>query len=343
MQRESPLAPSPCPHNGPGEPPGARQLPQGEYWKVPGAQCWSVTPSLRRSATLPHPKLNTQSVAGVGSRPLQLLASPAGPAWSLLARVAGRRRLAAGGPWARDVQRAGAWELRFSYRARCEPPAVGAACARQCRSRSAPSRCGPGLRPCEPFEDECEAPSESTPFSARGHRLPLASLAGSDILPQPNYFLKGAGDPGPLSSSIPGPQPRVTIHLPPVGKLRTQDIPPALPGDSSPLPSSRAPTSPQNLPSSFPKIPGQNSVGHVGQAAAQSMASVSGQMNADAWRAGLGPSAPSLSRPAAASALGAHRLPLLDALRLGLGPVTGTRVPTGEAVASVPPLPPPPD
>ncbi|XP_060041904.1 delta-like protein 3 [Erinaceus europaeus] len=81
-----------------------------------------------------------------------------GPVWSLLARVAGRRRLAAGGPWARDVQRAGAWELRFSYRARCEPPAVGAACARLCRSRSAPSRCGPGLRPCAPVEDECAAP-----------------------------------------------------------------------------------------------------------------------------------------------------------------------------------------
>ncbi|ELK18205.1 Delta-like protein 3 [Pteropus alecto] len=28
-----------------------------------------------------------------------------GPTWSLLARVAGRRRLAAGGPWAREVQR----------------------------------------------------------------------------------------------------------------------------------------------------------------------------------------------------------------------------------------------
>uniref|UniRef100_A0A8C4LWZ9 Delta like canonical Notch ligand 3 n=1 Tax=Equus asinus TaxID=9793 RepID=A0A8C4LWZ9_EQUAS len=80
-----------------------------------------------------------------------------GPAWSLLARVAGRRRLAAGGPWARDVQRAGAWELRFSYRARCEPPAVGAACARLCRPRSAPSRCGPGLRPCAPAEEDCEA------------------------------------------------------------------------------------------------------------------------------------------------------------------------------------------
>lgn len=75
--------------------------------------------------------------------------------------MAGRRRLAAGGPWARDVQRAGAWELRFSYRARCEPPAVGAACARLCRSRSASSRCSPGLRPCAPVEDECEAQRES--------------------------------------------------------------------------------------------------------------------------------------------------------------------------------------
>ncbi|OWK15957.1 DLL3 [Cervus elaphus hippelaphus] len=81
-----------------------------------------------------------------------------GPAWSLLARVAGRRRLAAGGPWTRDVQRAGAWELRFSYRARCEPPAVGAACARLCRSRGAPLRCDPELRPCAPVEDECEEP-----------------------------------------------------------------------------------------------------------------------------------------------------------------------------------------
>ncbi|XP_023577242.1 delta-like protein 3 [Octodon degus] len=80
------------------------------------------------------------------------------PAWSLLARVAGRRRLAAGGPWARDVQRAGAWELHFSYRARCEPPAAGAACARLCRSRSAPSRCDPELRPCAAFEDQCEDP-----------------------------------------------------------------------------------------------------------------------------------------------------------------------------------------
>ncbi|EHH59574.1 hypothetical protein EGM_09716 [Macaca fascicularis] len=81
-----------------------------------------------------------------------------GPAWSLLARVTRRRRLAAGGPWARDIQRAGAWELRFSYRARCELPAVGTACTRLCRPRSAPSRCGPGLRPCAPLEDECEAP-----------------------------------------------------------------------------------------------------------------------------------------------------------------------------------------
>uniref|UniRef100_A0A8C2YUP7 Delta like canonical Notch ligand 3 n=1 Tax=Chinchilla lanigera TaxID=34839 RepID=A0A8C2YUP7_CHILA len=80
------------------------------------------------------------------------------PAWSLLARVAGRRRLAAGGPWARDMQRAGAWELHFSYRARCEPPAVGVACARLCRSRSAPSRCDPGLHPCAPFEDQCKDP-----------------------------------------------------------------------------------------------------------------------------------------------------------------------------------------
>lgn len=85
----------------------------------------------------------------------------AGPTWSLLARVAGRRRLAAGGPWVRDVQRAGAWELRFSYRARCEPLAVGAACARLCRARSAPSRCSPGLRPCAPVEDECQTQRES--------------------------------------------------------------------------------------------------------------------------------------------------------------------------------------
>ncbi|XP_055002117.1 delta-like protein 3 [Sorex araneus] len=92
-----------------------------------------------------------------------------GPAWSLLARVAGWRRLAAGGPWARDVQRAGAWELRFSYRARCEPPAVGAACARLCRSHSAPSRCGPGLRPCAPAEEECEAPPICRPGCSPEH------------------------------------------------------------------------------------------------------------------------------------------------------------------------------
>ncbi|XP_076987997.1 delta-like protein 3 [Tamandua tetradactyla] len=81
-----------------------------------------------------------------------------GPGWSLLARVASWRRLEAGGPWARDVQRAGAWELRFSYRARCDPPAVGAACTSLCSSRSAPTPCGPGLRPCPPVKDECAAP-----------------------------------------------------------------------------------------------------------------------------------------------------------------------------------------
>ncbi|XP_066205867.1 delta-like protein 3 [Saccopteryx leptura] len=80
-----------------------------------------------------------------------------GPSWSLLARVAGRRSLAAGDPWAGDLQHSGTWELRFSYRARCEPPAVGTACARLCRSRSAPSRCVPGLRPCSPVEEECES------------------------------------------------------------------------------------------------------------------------------------------------------------------------------------------
>ncbi|XP_006871590.1 PREDICTED: delta-like protein 3 [Chrysochloris asiatica] len=81
-----------------------------------------------------------------------------GPGWSLLSRVNRRWRLEAGSPWTRDVQRAGGWELRFSYRARCEPPAVGAACTRLCRSRSAPSRCGPGQRPCASVEDECAAP-----------------------------------------------------------------------------------------------------------------------------------------------------------------------------------------
>ncbi|XP_006901189.1 PREDICTED: delta-like protein 3 [Elephantulus edwardii] len=81
-----------------------------------------------------------------------------GPGWSLLSRVAGRWRLEAGGPWATDVQSAGGWELRFSYRARCEPPAVGASCTRLCRPRSAPSRCGPEQRPCAPVEDECTEP-----------------------------------------------------------------------------------------------------------------------------------------------------------------------------------------
>ena len=66
-------------------------------------------------------------------------------------------------------------------------------------------------------------------------------------------------------------------------------------------------------------------------------------MNVDAWRAGLGPSAQSLSPPAAASAPGAHSLPLLDASYPGLGPVMGIRVPTEAVVVSVshPPLTPP--
>ncbi|KAM6223682.1 delta-like protein 3 [Rhynchocyon petersi] len=78
--------------------------------------------------------------------------------WSMLSRVAGRWRLEAGGPWARDVQRADGWELLFSYRARCEPPAAGAACTRLCSPRSAPSRCGSEQRPCAPVEDECSPP-----------------------------------------------------------------------------------------------------------------------------------------------------------------------------------------
>ena len=61
----------------------------------------------------------------------------------------------------------------------------------------------------------------------------------------------------------------------------------------------------------------------------------SSQMSVDAWRAGLGPSARSLSPAAAASAPGAHRLPPPDASYLGLGPVMGTRVPMGAAVVSV--------
>ncbi|KAK2504369.1 hypothetical protein MC885_003556 [Smutsia gigantea] len=105
-----------------------------------------------------------------------------GPSWSLLARVAGRRRLAAGGPWARDVQRAGAWELRFSYRARCEPPSVGTACVRVCRSHSALSRCSPELRPCGLVEDECEAPSES---GVQPHPIPSSTLAPRTALWRP--------------------------------------------------------------------------------------------------------------------------------------------------------------
>ncbi|NP_446118.2 delta-like protein 3 precursor [Rattus norvegicus] len=127
----------------PGVPAAALSLPDGLV-RVPFRDAWPGTFSLI-----------------IETWREQLGERAAGPAWNLLARVAGRRRLAAGAPWARDVQRTGAWELHFSYRARCEPPAVGAACARLCRSRSAPSRCGPGLRPCTPFPDECEAPRES--------------------------------------------------------------------------------------------------------------------------------------------------------------------------------------
>ncbi|XP_051017996.1 delta-like protein 3 [Acomys russatus] len=124
----------------PGAPAAALSLPNG-FVRVPFRDAWPGTFSLI-----------------IETWREQLGEHAGGPAWNLLARVAGRRRLAAGGPWARDVQRAGEWELHFSYRARCEPPAVGAACARLCRSRSAPSRCGPGLRPCAPFLAECEAP-----------------------------------------------------------------------------------------------------------------------------------------------------------------------------------------
>lgn len=74
---------------------------------------------------------------------------------------------------------------------------------------------------------------------------------------------------------------------------------------------------------------------HVEQAAAQSTAFVSNQMNVNAWKAGLGPSAPSLSQLAAASAPGAHLLPPLDALYLVRGPVMGTHAPTGAAAVSV--------
>ncbi|XP_076399123.1 delta-like protein 3 [Peromyscus maniculatus bairdii] len=124
----------------PGAPAAALPLPDGLV-RVPFRDAWPGTFSLI-----------------IETWREQLGERAGGPAWNLLARVAGRRRLAAGGPWARDVQRAGAWELHFSYRARCQPPAVGAACARLCRPRSAPSRCGPGLRPCAPFPQECEAP-----------------------------------------------------------------------------------------------------------------------------------------------------------------------------------------
>ncbi|XP_011370629.1 delta-like protein 3 [Pteropus vampyrus] len=58
-----------------------------------------------------------------------------GPTWSLLARVAGRRRLAAGGPWAREVQRPGAWELRFSY------PACRAGCSAEHGFCEQPDEC----------------------------------------------------------------------------------------------------------------------------------------------------------------------------------------------------------
>ncbi|XP_027286292.1 delta-like protein 3 isoform X2 [Cricetulus griseus] len=125
----------------PGAPAAALPLPDGLV-RVPFRDAWPGTFSLI-----------------IETWREQLGERTGGPAWNLLARVAGRRRLAAGGPWARDVQRAGAWELRFSYRARCEPPAAGAACVRLCHPRSAPSRCGPGLRPCAPpFPEECEAP-----------------------------------------------------------------------------------------------------------------------------------------------------------------------------------------
>ncbi|KAH0513014.1 Delta-like protein 3 [Microtus ochrogaster] len=123
----------------PGAPAAALPLPDGLV-RVPFRDAWPGTFSLI-----------------IETWREQLGERAGGPAWNLLARVAGRRRLAAGGPWARDVQRAGAWELHFSYRARCEPPAVGAACLRLCRSRSAPSRCAPGLLPCAPFAEECEA------------------------------------------------------------------------------------------------------------------------------------------------------------------------------------------
>ncbi|CAO2626220.1 Delta-like protein 3 [Lemmus lemmus] len=126
----------------PGAPAAALPLPDGLV-RVPFRDAWPGTFSLI-----------------IETWREQLGEQAGGPAWNLLARVAGRRRLAAGGPWARDAQRAGAWELHFSYRARCEPPAGGAACVRLCRLRSAPSPCAPGLLPCAPFPEECEAPRE---------------------------------------------------------------------------------------------------------------------------------------------------------------------------------------
>lgn len=145
--------------------------------------------------------------------------------------MAGRRLRAAGGPWTRDVQRAGAWELRFSYRARCEPPAVGAACARLCRSRGAPLRCDPELRPCAPVEEECEAPRES---GIQPHPIPSRP-------PGPFHNLvtrfRELGTREPLPSSTQGLQPAPRIQLPPSGK--------ALPGHSSPVPSSQPSCLPQ--------------------------------------------------------------------------------------------------
>ncbi|XP_043849821.1 delta-like protein 3 [Dromiciops gliroides] len=61
-----------------------------------------------------------------------------GPDRSLLSRLAGRHKLAVGGPWSRDARQAGGWELLFSYRVRCEPYYYGPACARLCRPRDDP-------------------------------------------------------------------------------------------------------------------------------------------------------------------------------------------------------------
>lgn len=74
---------------------------------------------------------------------------------------------------------------------------------------------------------------------------------------------------------------------------------------------------------------------YVERAAALSTATVKTPMNAIAWRAGLDPSALSLSPPAAARTPGSQVLATLDAFYLGLGPVMGTRVPTGAVVVSV--------